>query len=318
MQVKLRPMLSTEDQIKHLQSKGVTFDKMSIEEATRYLDENNNYFKLRAYRKNFPKFSEGERAGQYINLDFAMLKDLSVIDKRLRYILVQLALDVEHFAKVKLLKYIELHDEDGYDVVSGYISHLIDLDLENQTNYHGNLMIEINRNRNNPYCGGIIDKYDPRYPVWAFVEIIPLGTFLHFYSYCAKTYYKCKDLENDYYLLKTVKQIRNAAAHSNCILHDMGAYDGTVKVNNGINQALNSLPKKVRRRQLGNVRMLQIVTLLYYHSRLVTSTGIRLYTKKTMKDFSERLMKHIDYYRGNQTICASFDFLKKTIDILFN
>lgn len=37
--------------------------------------KNNNYFKLRAYRKNFEKYVGGAKNGQYINLDFAMLKD---------------------------------------------------------------------------------------------------------------------------------------------------------------------------------------------------------------------------------------------------
>ena len=318
MSDKMRPMLTTEEQIKHLQSKGVTFDRISVEEAERYLDENNNYFKLRAYRKNFPKHSEGELAGQYINLDFAMLKDLSVIDKRLRYIVIQLALDVEHFAKVKLLKFIEQHDTDGYTVVSEYKRFLLEKDVNDKKTYHANLLAEIERNRNNPYCGGIIEKYDPEYPVWAFVEIIPLGTFLHFYSYCAKEYYKSKDLEDDYYLLQTVKQIRNAAAHSNCILNDLSAYDGSLRANNGIHTKLNAISKRIRRRQLGNIRMLQIVTLLYFHNRLVTSSGIKEHTKEQLIEFSQRLLRNKDYYEGNQTICASFDFLKKTIDILFN
>ena len=99
MDPKDKPILDTDGQIAHLQAKGVKFEKMSVEDAKQYLTKNNNYFKLRAYRKNFPKHPGGDFEGQYIDLDFAMLKDLAIIDMRLRYVLIHLALDIEHFAK---------------------------------------------------------------------------------------------------------------------------------------------------------------------------------------------------------------------------
>ena len=39
-----------------------------------------------------------------------MLVDLSIVDMLLRYEMLPLTLDVEHFAKVKLLKRIEMED----------------------------------------------------------------------------------------------------------------------------------------------------------------------------------------------------------------
>ena len=98
-----KPILNSQEQIDHLINKGVVFDLISTEEAKLYLDKNNNYFKLRAYRKNFPKHPDGSNKDKYINLDFAMLKDLAIIDMRLRYVLLHMALDIEHFSKVKLL-----------------------------------------------------------------------------------------------------------------------------------------------------------------------------------------------------------------------
>lgn len=316
MSEKERPMLSIDEQIEHLILKGVKFEKITVEDAKQYLIKNNNYFKLRAYRKNFPKEQIGTPNERYINLDFAMLKDLSIIDKRLRYILVQLALDVEHFAKVKLLRHIEQSGNDGSTIVKKYMQHLVDQDLRNETFFHAGLLAEIERNRNNPYCGGIIENYDPDYPVWAFLEIVPLGTFLHFYSFCADIL-ESKQLKNDYYLLKSIKPIRNAAAHSNCILHEMGARDNVYSAKNGVIQALSSISKGARDRQLHNVRMCQIVTLLYFHSQIVTSVGVHEYARDLLQEFKERMFRHANYYAGNQTICSSFDFLKKSIDILF-
>lgn len=53
---KKRPILSAKEQINHLKSKGVKFNLCSEESAIQYLEKNNNYFKLRAYRKNYEKY----------------------------------------------------------------------------------------------------------------------------------------------------------------------------------------------------------------------------------------------------------------------
>lgn len=316
MERKDRPMLSIDEQIMHLQSKGVRFELISIDEASAYLRDNNNYFKLRAYRKNFSKHPDGPHKGQYINLDFAKLKDLSIIDMRMRYVFIQMALDIEHFTKVKLLQVIAESSEDGYQIVEDYFACLKAADAQNKTNYYDTLIKDLHRNRSNPYCGGIIAKYDGHYPVWAFVEIIPLGTMIHFFNFCAKRLNN-KDLQDKYYLLKTIKGLRNAAAHSNCIIHDMGTKDSACKPNYSVVRALSMISKSTRDSQLKNERMLQMATLLYTHTVLVTSPGVHEHTKVILKDLTDRMFRHIDYYSKDGNILASFNFFKKSIDILF-
>ena len=242
MQENKKPFLSTELQIQHLLSKGVKFERVSIEDAEHYLRENNNYFKLRAYRKNFPKHPSGAKEGQYINLDFAMLQDLAIIDMRLRYILVRMALDIEHFVKVKLLQAAETFQSDGYSEVEDYFAQLKERDAQKGTRHGASLQDELSRNKENPYCGGIIKKYDGGYPIWAFIEVISFGTLVHFYKFCEERYGR-KDMIDDYYLLMSVRTLRNAAAHSNCILHDMGAKDASFRTNH---QVLTALGKCLR------------------------------------------------------------------------
>ena len=313
---KNKPILDTDGQIVHLQAKGVKFDIMPVDEAKEYLSHNNNYFKLRAYRKNFPKHPGGDFEGQYINLDFAMLKDLAIIDMRLRYILIHLALDIEHFSKVKLLREIEQAGEDGYQIVKDYMNYLLAKDEESGTHRLNVLKNDLLRNLDNPYCGGIIAKYDGCYPVWAFVEIIPLGSFIHFYGFCANRF-DSKELNDDYFLLTNIKKLRNAAAHNNCIIHDMGAQDSKHKTNYKVIQSLSSISKTTRNKRLRNERMQQIVTLLYTHSVIVTSSGVRNTEKAALKNLVDRMNHHIDYYKDNDVILSNFAFFQKAVDILF-
>jgi len=310
-------MLDTDGQIKHLQSKGVQFNRITVEEATAYLRENNNYFKLRAYRKNFPKHPDGALKGQYINLDFTFLKDLAIIDMRMRYTFIHMALDIEHFAKVHLLRVIEESGEDGYQIVENYFGSLKTKDSDNNTKWYDSLIQELNRNRNNPYCGGIIKNYNSCYPIWAFIEIVSLGTLINFYGFCSDQL-KNKELKDGYYLLITIKELRNAAAHSNCLIHDMGAKDSSHKPNYSVLRALDGISKSTKNNQLKNERMRQIITLLYAHKMIVTSVGVHEHTKDNLTDLVSRMYHHIDYYDGNENILASFGFFKKIVDILFS
>mgnify|MGYP000428319387 CR=1 FL=1 len=112
-----KPWLTPLEQIAHLRSKGVRFDLISETEACSYLAENNNYFRIRSYRTNFEKVTEGARKGQYANLDFKMLVDLSIVDMLLRNELFPMALDIEHFSKVRLLRAIEARNEVTYNLL---------------------------------------------------------------------------------------------------------------------------------------------------------------------------------------------------------
>ena len=105
-----REKLPIPGQIEHMKKKGIKFEKMSEADASRFLQNNNYYFKLKAYCKNYGKNVNGE----YQDLDFAYLVDLSTIDMHLRKFIIKVSLDVEHFLKVKLLRDFLLDgSEDG-------------------------------------------------------------------------------------------------------------------------------------------------------------------------------------------------------------
>lgn len=308
-----KPMLNSEELIKHLEEKGVKFELTTKEESQKYLEENNNYFKLVSYRKNFPKYENGKNEGKYIDLDFKMLEDLSIIDMRLRKTMLNIVLDLEHYAKVKLLSKVEKITKDGYSLVEDYINDLI---CKNEYSY---LEDELNKSEKGIYCGDLVSKYKGEYPIWVFVEIIPFGRFIKFYMFVADKF-QDKDMIDEAYLLKNVRELRNACAHNNCILNDMTAATSKYKTNYKILKEIANIgiSKETRNKRMSNSRMQQIITLLYLNKKMTTSEGVLEHQAEELQKLKSRIIYHIDYYNKNNLIQANFNFLNKIIDNWYN
>lgn len=72
----------------------------------------------------------------------------------LRYQMLPMTLDIEHFAKVRLLERIEKAGEDGYNIVRNFLASY------DKTNSKGELVnsakSEIRRGSSSPYVAGIL------------------------------------------------------------------------------------------------------------------------------------------------------------------
>ena len=308
----VKPKLFLDGQIEHLKEKGVLFNIMDEAEAKDYLGQHNNYFKLTAYRKNYDKHPAGENKDKYINLEFAYLVDIAVIDMQLRYRIVHMALDLEHHTKLQLLRKMDEYNEDGYQVVQDYIDSLD----EKQKKIFDS---EINRNKGNIYCGDIIAKYEGAFPIWAFIEIVPFGRLVAFYGFCADRF-SDKSMKDTFYRLLTCKEIRNASAHSNCILNNLKAKTAAHSTNAAVTSELmkiKGMNTNFRKNRMSNARIQQVVTLLYTHKDMVESEGIKRSESEDLKKIMERVDKNYDYYNTNPMIKGTFDFLKLVVDSWF-
>lgn len=312
MESSSKPILTVSEQIDYLVNKGVTFNHLSRLKSVEYLTKNNNYFRLTAFRKNFTKIQNGEDAGKYQDLDFSYLIDLAIIDTRMRTLILEMSLNIEHFAKVKLLKAITEKGEDGYLVVEDFLNSMI-------TDYKDKLMNEINRNRRSCYCCDIVNKYSGCFPAWAFVEIITFGSFINFYKFCA---YRFADLEmkDDFYLFLQVQCIRNAAAHNNCIINDLLSKNALHSTNFGVSVALGkiaNISEQMRDTKMGNPRIQQLVTLLYAHKKIVLSDGVHKHIASKLHEITIRMFR--DYcYCESETIETTFIYIKNIVDSWFN
>ncbi|MBQ0066043.1 MAG: Abi family protein [Firmicutes bacterium] len=302
----MKPKLNLVEQVSYLKDKGIKFEKVSEEDAAHYLSHSNYYYKLTSYRKNFEKYTFGPNAGKYICLDFAHLIDLAILDSYLRILVLEMALNIEHYSKLKLLHTLENQDnEDGYSIIQDFIS----------TEAGANILNSIQNKSTSIYSGDIISHFEEdQYPLWAFIEIISFGDYLRLLKFCADRW-NSRDLINDFYLMKDVKALRNASAHNNCILNDLLSKVETRRPSYEISRELNEIGRSANQRHLRKTRIKQLITLFYSHKKIVTSSGVKENIYEKASEFSNRMFENFDY-SFNESLKSSLNYLSRAIEIL--
>lgn len=304
----MKQLLSIEELIQHMKNRGITFNEISENDAKQFLQNNNYYMKLAAYRANYDKCDTGKRQGQYKKLDFGYLKELSTIDMYLRYIVMDMCLDIEHVIKVRLIKNITNNpSEDGYDIVRKFIAQDDNL----------RILKNIRSHKSGEYCKDLIEKYYPYFPVWVFVELISFGDLLYFCFFYEKIY-GVQIINNK--LMNTVRDVRNAAAHSNCLLNKMTEkIDSTKQVNNEISSfiiGMKNISKTSRVNNLSYKFTNSFVTVLYVYDSLMNEIPKQKRYKEIQEFMNGRVVKNKQFFQSNSKIVGVYNFHKKVIDNL--
>lgn len=309
-----KPLLTIEQQIDHMKSKGITFDLCSEDGAAAYLTDRTYFFKLYAYRELFERRMGGERNGQYIGLDFGHLKMLASLDRSIRYALLPLTLDVEHRTRVHLVREVtERENENGYSLVADYMAHL---NHDERRRREG----EIRALAADAYCGDLVRKYalPDNMPLWVLLELVSFGTFIDLYLFCSERWGNEK-MRDAHYLLRQAKAVRNACAHSSNVLNGLARQDSTVATNSNVSVALAEagISRRVRTSKMRNTRIQQITTLLYLHSHTVTEGSGRRRSEASLSKLREEMNAVVKVLPHNDTVRSSLGFLATLIDNWF-
>lgn len=304
-----KPKLEPDRQIAYLKEKGVSFTITSEAEALRYLAEKNTYFKLTSYRKLFPIRRGGPHDGEYAGLEFAYLQDLASIDQHMRYAFLPMTLDIEHFAKVKVVNRVGvLEDEDGYSIVRDYLASLPA--SERKRRYR-----ELDMARFDSCNARLVEKYHSDMPVWVFLELVSFGTLIDSYLFCANRW-NDMTMKEEHYLLRQVKSLRNSAAHSSNMLLGLGEKETPLATSKMVSEALSQigLGKRARTSKMSNPRLQQIASFLFAYRCFVVGVTSKNNAKGSLDRLTAKINEHGSYYKNNDTIRSSFDFLKTLLD----
>lgn len=315
----LRPMMKISEMVPYLKTKNIKFELISEDKAEKYLRDNNNYYNVTSYKNNFEKYMiDGVFVNKYIDLDFAYLKDLAIIDHRVRLLFFKMIIDIEHYLKIRLLNLIEnIADEDGYRSVNLYLEKDFN-DEKFSKKVHNSIFKKVG----SEYYQKIFSKYDidkdkklENIPIWEFLEIITFGELVNFYEFFSKEYQLKKELKN-IFILREIVKLRNAVAHNSCVLCDLDKKDNEYAPDFKIVNYLNScrIGKETRDNKLSNSRIKQMTYTLYMFNEIVTSEGVKRNVITDINElFYERIILHKEYYNNNELLKSIYTYFDKII-----
>lgn len=319
-----KPKQTSAQLIAKMKAKGITFKYLTEIDAANYLTDRNNYLRTAAYRKNYQKYTKGVHKGDYINLDFSYLQELSTIDMHLRFIISKMCLDIEHDLKVRILKDIENDPStDGYDIIYMFLSQnpyiLGKLEATSSSPFTSDLIhkyFSIKRvyNFQKGKTENTISAYNDC-PAWVLLELLTFGDFIKFYEF----YYSTRSFRRiSFPVINLVKSLRNGAAHNNCIIADLE--HGTSRAPGEISRAvkkISSINTNQRQKKLSCRPMLEFVSLLYTYN-LIVSNQVKYHRIKELKSlFSDRMVQKKGFFQKNELIKSNYEFACKIIDAFF-
>ena len=332
--LKKKPYCSATELVDKMESKGITFQIIAKNDAAKYLTEKNNFLRLYAYRKNFQKAQLGEKKGKYVNLDFFHLKALAILDLQLRKQIFGICVDIEHCLKLSLLKDFETRKpEDAYAIVTaflkdnsrtandilqkcvqrnGYISDLLSKYISESDHSDDDMYYHtIKRNgENKTYCIDI--------PIWVMLESITFGGLIRFYNFYYEYYEQNSPIPIT--LLNSIKSIRNACAHNNCILHDLSenqcrphAFVRTFVSRKGCSKPMSQ--SRLTCRTLHEFASVLYLANKRFGNSTFLPTDILHHDLKEIQGVLVRFKhKYLGLFQKNDMILSSFQFLKKIVD----
>ena len=299
-------------------SRGINFNYFNENDAVDYLTNVNNYLRTAAYRKNYLKYNKGTHSGKYINLDFAYLVELSIIDMHYRFLVQKMCSDIEHSICVQLISDIEKDPEcNGYDIVKQFLDEnqkeLKKIVATVNSPHTGDLLkkyFAVRRNDNNKHE---IENYE-ECPVWVLMELLSFGSIINFYLY----YYESRDkppIKKS--LLNLVRSLRNAAAHNNCIIYDLNK--STSLPPSGISQfvsKIDTISKERRKKGLTSRVILEFVTLMYIYDKCVHGKVKKHRLRELNELINNRMRLNEDYFKSNELLCSAYHFVKQVTDFV--
>jgi abortive infection bacteriophage resistance protein len=288
---------------------GIKFNIINEYDAEEFLKNNNYYFKIKSYAKNYNKYDKGINVGKYVNLEFAYLKELSILDMHLRKYIIKITLDIEHFLRTQLLRDCSENDnEDGYGIIKDFFIKYPY--IEKNIN---------DKNNKNSVCGELIVKYQDDFAIWNIAEVLSFGDFIKLYE---MYYRKYPCAENMCKYLWSVKFLRNAAAHNSCLLNSLkNPYSTQINLYKDINtfiSKIDGISSEVRKRRMSNPIVNDLVVTLYVFNNLITSEQIKKHSMAELKNLIDiRFTKNKNYFEKNQIIVSYYKFIKIIVDYFY-
>ncbi|WP_407399550.1 Abi family protein [Anaerovibrio sp.] len=297
--------LNLEGQIQQMKSKNIGFNIVKEPEALEYLAKHTYYFRLKHYAENFEKIKKSGVGTRYIDLEFAHLKELSLLDLYYRRVMFNIVQDVEHYAKIQLLNALARNKkENGYNIVNEYMEKRKYLDKE------------LSRHQSK-YAKGLIEKYKGNFAVWNIIEVQTFSQFIDLYDmYFDK--YQQKHVETKY--LNVVKNLRNSIAHNNCLMFNLHPSATASDTEDAIRIAVGMGLDEDESREMNHVTFIKELNItLYVFWNIVTSEEEKEFQLELLHDLvNKRFNRHMYYFENNNIVLPVLKYAQKLVRFYFD
>lgn len=323
-------MLSIDDQINYLKNnKGIKFIDMSEAEAKEKLKEISYYYKITCFRKNFRKNNQHK----YRNLDFAVLYDMSVIDARLRQLILKLTLDLEHELKTELLSAIsEDASEDGFNIVLDYDNYeqakFYSFSYNTGKSYNNIQYLIMGKyvTDSNSYDFDLTNTYfvpgrrrnlptNRPLPIYALMEKMPYGKLNNFIDYyCINNRHNSSHFTTANELLIMSKRLRDAAAHNRPVLLNIVRTSGSSGVVTQLSTPVTSYLQQLgmlnrnNRFILKNTRLHDLFCLIMLHHEYIKNPVVKNIRKQELIKTLNRANSSKRLYQKHSTLRDIYKF----------
>lgn len=367
------PIMSAHAQVSYLRDeKNVSFELVSEEDAVAFLEERSFFFKLKAFAKDFEKYGRkpGEK-GRYVNLDFGHLVELSKLDKALRSLVLDLALDIEHYLKVRINAAAMRAGTDPFAVVDTFLESSAASVVSEQTkaidknvgacaiqlatstlercdlgsrpaivssaNEAVATLSEVTLGRDprhvehaiagmagSPYSGALVRKYaEGPIPLWTLLELVSFGPLTRLYRHCFGKAGAIDDPEEKRVfssyrgMLRCTQQLRNAAAHNDCLLNGLSSHEkksgSYPKIRKALVEGYGMDSDVVA--QVGSVRVaMDLAAVLICYDAYVPRGGSRSKAGLTLSAARERFAENAPWFDKTYAVKSFLDY----VDALFH
>ena len=316
--------------IKELERLGIGFANTSTEDAKKFLTTNTYYQKLRAYLGRTPQKDD------FGGMDFQDLVELSKIDFSVSRQVLTLALAIEHALKIQIWHLVESEGED-------FLNNCLD-QIDRQLVDKWKAKPNSSSKRKKPekfseqkvqttdYSRAYLDapskhKTDRPYvsacALWELLESLSFPKLIDLYDAALQEGESEKGIPRHY--LKRIQELRNAAAHENCLLVRTSTtgdepkewepvedcHIDTVFPSCFHNPSISHLAAEKKQEGLSRLFLHDFCILLYVHDRLVESTGMKEHARRELEELRNRIAYGDKRINNNQT---SFCQLKSEIN----
>lgn len=287
--------------IEDLKNTGVTFNFMDEQSAMHFLKEHNFYYRLKQYEADFDNRS---KKGKIIGLDFAHLVELSTIDMYFRKILLKMTIDLEHYLKVKLVNDCQSNSaDDGFYAAEAFLAKNPSIKLE--------VVSQLSVRR---YGDMTLPEKIEDMPVWTLVELLGFHDFISFYIF----YYDYFHLTSENVRhLDSVRRIRNAAAHNDCMLSSLKSVQN-FKFDTDICFDLVASKLPISPTLITSCMKVPVLNdfavMLFVYNSTISAELIKQNTFKEILDFFDgRMIKNKNYFSDNMLVKNAYNFSKAVL-----